>query len=312
MPILALVVAGCCPPPTRSELAAAVNAQCAPVSDLLSKNVTRTGQLRVAGFGGGGEYSTQGAILDSAAAKQTYDLNAACRAWVAGAMTDDRYADLLVAQMGAAISLSTRPEDQAVAITEVLTALADLKHGLPSGLPLEPALRREVAKANDTPAQQIRTQLAVPDAAPVADTESLSLIAARLDYLEQLIQAERGGSGPDNAPGNDVVPRTNGFDVYFATGSPELTFDAAAEVRRRGDAFRTRRVEVIGYADARGSAETNARLSLARARAVADILTQSGVIVVSSSGAGATSNLPAEYSRARRVTIRVAAAAAGG
>ncbi len=72
--------------------------------------------------------------------------------------------------------------------------------------------------------------------------------------------------------GNEAAPRTFAFDtVHFATASSELTAadkTTIADVASVLDKFPSARVKIVGYADARGSSETNAKLGQDRAEAV--------------------------------------------
>ena len=79
-----------------------------------------------------------------------------------------------------------------------------------------------------------------------------------------------------------VAPPSGARDyaVYFDTGSVALDPEAMARIERAvryRDSSGLMRVIVTGHADAVGSREVNARIALARARAVADRLIALGV-----------------------------------
>ena len=298
-----MTITGCHPNLTPSELAVAVSTQCAPVTDLLSKNVKRTGELRVVGQAIGGEYTREGAVLESAAAQQTHQLDAACRAWVSGAMSDEAYTDFMVAQMGGAISLSTRLEDQQAAIRALGESLGDLRSGLPGRIPDAAEIAAAVQRYNAAPASTVSSALGNTVAGSAAADDALPLVVARLDYLEQLLERPGQTASASDAA---VIDNWNGFEVYFATNSAELTFESAQQIEARSIALLRNNVSVIvtGYADARGSAETNTRLSAARAKVVADLLAQAGVRIRDQTAFGSEHSDPNGYSRARRVTVR--------
>ena len=65
--------------------------------------------------------------------------------------------------------------------------------------------------------------------------------------------------------------------VLFASNGVELTAEDRATLDRVGRCLGDRRLEVEGHADSSGPDATNERLSLARARAVADYLVSRGL-----------------------------------
>lgn len=112
----------------------------------------------------------------------------------------------------------------------------------------------------------------------------------------------------------DVRAETN---VYFATGSAVITPQGKKELRAiaaKAKGIKGYAISVLGYADPRGNAAANERLSNRRAQAVINYLKQSGDVlpgrVLAASamgenqlhGAGAA---PTEHQSARRVTVRV-------
>lgn len=105
--------------------------------------------------------------------------------------------------------------------------------------------------------------------------------------------------------------------VYFATGSATISERYKPELRALAQAapgFGNYRISILGFADQRGNAEANERLSLRRAGAVSNYLRQTGLIqpgrVLSPSAMGEGTTAPGETAptsddQARRVVVRV-------
>ena len=105
--------------------------------------------------------------------------------------------------------------------------------------------------------------------------------------------------------------------VYFQTGSAAIAGQyrtALAALAQKAPSFGNYRISILGFADPRGNAAANERLSLKRAGAVSNYLRQSGhiepgrVLSPSAMGEGTTAPgeaAPAGNDAARRVVVRV-------
>jgi outer membrane protein OmpA-like peptidoglycan-associated protein len=82
-----------------------------------------------------------------------------------------------------------------------------------------------------------------------------------------------------NANGSEVLDGLQG-DVLFRTGSAEITPEIAHQVEVLAQAVAKSpalKVRVDGYADPRGTVDTNLKLSEARANAVRDLFLAAGI-----------------------------------
>ena len=105
--------------------------------------------------------------------------------------------------------------------------------------------------------------------------------------------------------------------VYFATGSAAVSSKHKEELRalaQKAPSYGNYRISILGFADPRGNAAANERLSLKRAGAVSNYLRQTGLIepgrVLSPSAMGEGTTAPGEAApvgndEARRVVVRV-------
>ncbi|MFL6845703.1 MAG: OmpA family protein [Allosphingosinicella sp.] len=105
--------------------------------------------------------------------------------------------------------------------------------------------------------------------------------------------------------------------VYFATGSAAISDQYKAQLRaiaHKAPSHGNYRISILGFADPRGNAEANERLSLKRAMAVSTYLRQTGhiqpgrVLSPSAMGEGTAAPeevMPASDDQARRVVVRV-------
>ena len=105
--------------------------------------------------------------------------------------------------------------------------------------------------------------------------------------------------------------------VYFASGSAAISAQSKAELKALAQAapsYGNYRLSILGFADPRGNAAANERLSLKRAGAVSNYLRQTGhiepgrVLSPSAMGEGTTAPgeaAPAGNDQARRVVVRV-------
>jgi outer membrane protein OmpA-like peptidoglycan-associated protein len=106
-------------------------------------------------------------------------------------------------------------------------------------------------------------------------TESNQALSAKLDDLSQKVKTAQAAR--DDA--SEVLDGLQG-DVLFRTGSAEITADIAHQIQVLAQAVSKSpelKIRVDGYADPRGTVETNLKLSQDRANAVRDLLLASGV-----------------------------------
>ena len=100
-------------------------------------------------------------------------------------------------------------------------------------------------------------------------------LSAKLDDLSQKINTAQ--TAKDDA--SEVLDGLQG-DVLFRTGSAEITADIAHQIQVLAQAVTKSpelKIRVDGYADPRGTTDTNMQLSQDRANAVRDLLLASGV-----------------------------------
>ena len=105
--------------------------------------------------------------------------------------------------------------------------------------------------------------------------ESNQSLNAKLDDLSQKVSTAQ--TAKDDASG--VLDGLQG-DVLFRTGSAEITPDIAHQIQVLAQAVAKSpelKIRVDGYADPRGTVDTNLKLSQDRANAVRDLLLASGV-----------------------------------
>jgi outer membrane protein OmpA-like peptidoglycan-associated protein len=100
-------------------------------------------------------------------------------------------------------------------------------------------------------------------------------LTARLDDLTHKVETVQN-TKPD---GSEVLDGLQG-DVLFRTGSAEITPEIAHQIQMLAQAVAKSpalKVRVDGYADPRGTADTNLKLSEARANAVRDLFLAAGI-----------------------------------
>jgi outer membrane protein OmpA-like peptidoglycan-associated protein len=105
--------------------------------------------------------------------------------------------------------------------------------------------------------------------------ETNQSLSAKLDDLSQKIKTAQ--TAKDDA--SEVLDGLQG-DVLFRTGSAEITEDIAHQIQVLAQAVTKSpelKIRVDGYADPRGTIDTNMKLSQDRANAVRDLLLASGV-----------------------------------
>ena len=105
--------------------------------------------------------------------------------------------------------------------------------------------------------------------------ESNQALSAKLDDLSQKVQTAQ--TVKEDA--SEVLDGLQG-DVLFRTGSADITPDIAHQIQVLAQAVSKSpelKIRVDGYADPRGTIDTNMKLSQDRANAVRDLLLASGV-----------------------------------
>jgi outer membrane protein OmpA-like peptidoglycan-associated protein len=150
--------------------------------------------------------------------------------------------------------------------------------------------------------------------------------ATRIDYKERdwrTAVATKAGTTEEFAElrkaiieGHEYVIRKE-LPVYFQTGKATIAPEYKTQLRalaQEAPSFGNYRISVLGYADPRGNAAANERLSLKRAGVVSNFLRQTGhiepgrVLSPSAMGEGALAPgqaAPATHAEARRVVVRV-------
>ena len=136
-------------------------------------------------------------------------------------------------------------------------------------------------------------------------------IAAKAGTVEQFAELRQA-----IIDGNEYVIREEST-VYFKTGSAVIDESYKQNLRslaQKAPSFGNYRISILGFADPRGNAAANERLSLKRAAAVSNFLRQTGSIqpgrVLSPSPMGEGTVAPNETApttmdEARRVVVRV-------
>jgi outer membrane protein OmpA-like peptidoglycan-associated protein len=135
------------------------------------------------------------------------------------------------------------------------------------------------AEATVAALQTDKTELQTEKSALLSDKNTLAeanrSLNARLDDLTHKVEAAQ----MSNANGSDVLDGLQG-DVLFRTGSAEITREIAHQVQVLAQAVAKSpalKVRVDGYADPRGTVDTNLKLSEARANAVRDLFLAAGI-----------------------------------
>ncbi len=106
-------------------------------------------------------------------------------------------------------------------------------------------------------------------------TETNRSLTARLDDLTHKVETAQNAK----TDGSEVLDGLQG-DILFRTGSAEITPEIAHQIQVLAQAVAKSpelKVRVDGYADPRGTADTNLKLSEARANAVRDLFLAAGI-----------------------------------
>ena len=136
-------------------------------------------------------------------------------------------------------------------------------------------------------------------------------VAAKAGTVEQFAELRQA-----IIDGNEYVIREEST-VYFKTGSAVVAESYKQNLRalaQKAPSFGNYRISILGFADPKGNAAANERLSQKRAAAVSNFLRQTGSIqpgrVLSPSAMGEGTTAPGEsgptsHDEARRVVVRV-------
>jgi outer membrane protein OmpA-like peptidoglycan-associated protein len=140
------------------------------------------------------------------------------------------------------------------------------------------------AEAQAATLQKDKSQLQTENASLLAEKGDLSetnrALTARLDQLSHSVEAAQ--SAKDEVAQGEAAKVLDGLqgDVLFRTGSAEIEPGMANGIHVLAEAVAKSpalKVRVDGYADARGTAEANLKLSEERANAVRDLFLAAGV-----------------------------------
>ncbi|MGA2188186.1 MAG: OmpA family protein [Steroidobacteraceae bacterium] len=146
------------------------------------------------------------------------------------------------------------------------------------------AAEAKKAEAQVAALQNDKLQLQTEKAALVAETGDLSetnrALTGRLDQLSHSVEAAQAAK--DDAGRAEAAKVLDGLqgDVLFRTGSADITPEMTQGIRVLAEAVAKSpalKVRVDGFADPRGTADANLKLSEARANAVRDVFLAAGV-----------------------------------
>lgn len=158
------------------------------------------------------------------------------------------------------------------------------------------------------------------------DQQGSTIAASNIDFKESDWRnaiATKAGTQQEFAElrqaiidGNEYIIREE-TTVYFKTGSAVIAESYKQNLRalaQKAPSYGNYRISILGFADPRGNAAANERLSLKRAGAVSNLLRQTGsiqpgrVLSPSAMGEGTAAPgeaVPASNDEARRVVVRV-------
>jgi outer membrane protein OmpA-like peptidoglycan-associated protein len=131
-----------------------------------------------------------------------------------------------------------------------------------------------------TDKSQLQSEAAALESAKQDLAETNRDLTARLDELSHSV--EMAQSAKDDAAREEAAKVLDGLqgDVLFRTGSAEITPEMAHEIEVLAEAVAKSpalKVRVDGYADPRGTVDSNLKLSAERANAVRDLFLAAGV-----------------------------------
>jgi outer membrane protein OmpA-like peptidoglycan-associated protein len=182
----------------------------------------------------------------------------------------------------------TRPpqEPAGFVVGGVIGAFAAGPIGAVVGAGLGAWLGNRVHRASDAKKAEVQVALLESDKSQLQSDKSTLLsektqlaesnqaLSAKLDDLSQKVQTAQTATDA-----SEVLDGLQG-DVLFRTGSAEITPDIAHQIQVLAQAVSKSpelKIRVDGYADPRGTIDTNMKLSQDRANAVRDLLLASGV-----------------------------------
>ncbi|MNK34226.1 OmpA family protein [compost metagenome] len=318
----ALSLTGCAffQDPSESTEDREVAARCTAVKALLSKNVrVDTSTTVPLLFKAGGLYERAGAILDPADAARAVRVDQACRAWVKGGITAREYGQVVLDNTSATIVQTTSTEERQGIVDVVVKYLDDLKAKgiLPSQFDASAVAGQVASDSRLTKSEleiKLRTSMTEIDGKlgtfyQASDMRQAQLVS-RLDSIDRRLTRLEPANQPRSEPSESALTQTqkpsakdhrkvddstglaaDDLNVYFSTGSSEVLFSE----RRRIEAAAANWVKsrtiiyVVGFTDPRGRPEYNAKLSRARAQAVANHLAKLNVNVGTVNGGGIAS-----------------------
>ena len=131
---------------------------------------------------------------------------------------------------------------------------------------------------SDTAQLQTEKQTLIREKGDLSQTNAV--LTSRLDQLSHSVDVAQ--SARDEAAREDAAKVLDGLqgDILFRTGSAEISADMARSVAVLAQAVAKSpalKVRVDGYADPRGTTDTNLKLSEERANAVRDLFVAAGV-----------------------------------
>jgi outer membrane protein OmpA-like peptidoglycan-associated protein len=136
------------------------------------------------------------------------------------------------------------------------------------------------AEATVAALQTDKTELQTEKTTLLSEKDALAetnrSLTARLDDLTHKVEAAQAAAKPD---GSEVLDGLQG-DILFRTGSADITPEIAHQIHVLAEAVAKSpalKVRVDGYADPRGTADANLKLSEARANAVRDLFLAAGI-----------------------------------
>jgi outer membrane protein OmpA-like peptidoglycan-associated protein len=141
----------------------------------------------------------------------------------------------------------------------------------------EAAKAEAQVKSLESDKSQLQSKTAELEGAKSDLAETNRALNARLDELSHRVESAQAAK--DDADAARVLDGVQG-DVLFRTGSAELTPEMAHGIQVLAEAVAKSpalKVRVDGFADARGTVDTNLKLSEARAKAVRDLFLAAGV-----------------------------------
>lgn len=318
--------------------------RCTPVKALLAKNYRSDGKAHLTLGKWGGTVERTGPVLSPQEAAHIAQLDAACRAWVYGIISDQDYARMLLGITSATIVQTSSPTERDAIAASVAEILQDLKQQglLPS--PVDPSAIPAKVKADSSLSPEVLEETLRKSMAEINEKLSPYIyelgmrkqIFDRLEAIEKYLAANSGAGKKPSVAGNGGVTSERDSDnanppsqsnndqnkeslvtttklppsdltVYFSSNSAELAHDERIRIKEAARLWYFARVEVevSGYADPRGNPGDNRKLANGRAQEVKRLLYAEGVPARIVKGP-ATSEAGADYEQLRKAYIRAA------